>query len=160
MLNQQQTPDTTQYVPHAMQAIAPMRSALESRALVALQKVLIVGTQDAYLTHPDFREGFEQGYICEEEVGFYGFGRRKLKLHEVEEIITEYLSFAQLHSDNRDLEGEKPDTYPQRVGFTLGYVRWLFDANRAPAMPLCLLQKWYAIEYLTRKLAARFVSAD
>ncbi len=131
------------------------RSAAESRALALLQLVLIHGANEQYVTHPEFVQGFRGGYRYEDFLK--EFGDDEIVLDDVLGFIEDHFSLSFLQQQNQQLARlhMSPMAYEYCIGFALGFLRWLFDAERAPWMPLFLLQKWYAIEYLTRSVAAR-----
>ena len=150
----------TQSVSPVLSVVPVVRSASDSRALVILQSVLIKGTNENYLSHPTFHDGFEAGYTLQDEFGMYE--DEELTFEGVLNIIQEHLSFLILQRENEQLVRLKmePTTYEHRVGFVLGFLRWLVDAGRTPVVPLSLLQKWYSIEHLTRSVAGRFVAYE
>jgi len=156
----QQSYTTMQPLSLAPVVPAVVRSAVESRALVAFQSVLIKGTNEAYVTHPLFHQAFEDGYDYPGDSG--DFIDEEVTLDMVLEFIEEHLSSGILQRDNDQLAlfGIEPMVYAQRIGFVLGCLRWMFDADRTPWLSLSLLQKWYSIEYLTRSVAGRFVVRD
>ncbi len=158
MLNQAAV--TTPSFSPALSVVPVVRSASESRALVAFQSVLIKGSNERYLSHPLFHQAFEDGYDYPGDSG--DFEDEEVTLDKVLEFLEEHLSFGILQRENDQLAHFhlEPMVYAQRVGFILGCLRWMFDADRAPWLPLSLLQKWYSIEYLTRSVAARFIAHE
>ena len=158
MLNQA-TLTTSSFSP-ALSVVPVVRSASESRALVILQSVLIKGTNESYLSHPTFHDGFEAGYTLQDEFGMYE--DEELTFEGVLNFIQEHLSLLTLQRENEQLAHLKmePSTYQHRVGFVLGFLRWLVDAGCTPVVPVSLVQKWYSIEHLTRSVAGRFVAHE
>ena len=159
MLNQAQVTTQPLSLISALPVAPVVRSATEVRGSVLLQSFLIKGTNEKYLTHPDFHQAFEDGYDYPSATGEFMDG--EVTLDQVLDLLEQQFSMNDMLFENSvaaryDIE---PLSYASRVGFAFGLIRYLFDADRAPYIPLSLLQKWYRIEYLTRSIAARFFVA-
>ena len=158
MLNQVQV--TTLSMSPALSVVPIVRSASNTRALAVFQSVLDKGTDKGYLAHPEFCRGFQSGYVYEDTM--HEFGDDEILLDDVLEFIEENFSPSFVQQQNQQLAflHMSPMAYEYCVGFALGFLRWLFDAERAPWISLSLLQKWYSIEYLTRSLAVQCVEQE
>ncbi len=124
-----------------------------------LRRVVRLGGTERFLHDAEFWIGWFDGYSWENENG--DFDEEEITLDAVVDLLRRNLSVPFLHEMNRfnaflDIE---PLAYARCVGFVLGWLRWMFDVDRGPYVPLALLKQWAAVERITATVAT-YMLAD